>query len=141
MLSKTELLPARDRLRESDRHLAHVKGSLRHIKRVEDKQIVNDLLGAIEAQRKAVEQMLQVLDTVARSDFRPTHVQGKNGLATRRNGQREEERSRRLQAEPGEPTQFYFDVPTARAAQTSGRGLPDDKCRTGIDRSSNQGFR
>src|SRR5580693_9932719 len=69
MLSKTELLPAKDRLKEADRHLAYVKGSIRHIKSVEDKQIVNDLVGAIEAQRKAVEQMLEVLDIVARHDF------------------------------------------------------------------------
>src|SRR4029077_9378887 len=69
MLSKTELLPARDRLKEADCHLAYVKGNLKQIKSVEDKRIVNDLVGAIEAQRKAVEQMLQVLDTVARSDY------------------------------------------------------------------------
>ena len=69
MLSKTELWPVKDRLKDADRHLAYVKGSIRHIKSVEDKQIVNDLVGAIEAQRKAVEQMLEVLDIVARHDF------------------------------------------------------------------------
>lgn len=69
MLSKTELLPAKDRLEDAHRHLAHVRGSIRHIKSVENKQIVNDLIAAIEAQRKAVEQMLQVLDVVARHDF------------------------------------------------------------------------
>jgi hypothetical protein len=68
MLSKPELIPARDRLKEADRHLAYVKGSLKQIKSVEDKRIVNDLVGAIESQRKALEQMLQVLDTVGRSD-------------------------------------------------------------------------
>ena len=75
MLSKTELWPANDRLKEAGRHLAFVKGSLKHLKRVEDKQIVNDLVGAIEAQREAVEQMLQVLDTVARHNFHPEQVQ------------------------------------------------------------------
>jgi murein L,D-transpeptidase YcbB/YkuD len=111
MLSKTELLPAKDRLREADRHLAYVKGSLRHIKRVEDKQIVNDLVGAIDAQRKAVEQMLQVLDTVARSDFRPTQVQGLNGSTSYSNGTRVE-RPRRLQGELSDSAQFYLDVST-----------------------------
>ena len=61
MLSKTELLPAQNWLKDADRHLAYAKGSLRHIKCVEEKQIVNDLVGAIDAQRKAVEQMLEVL--------------------------------------------------------------------------------
>lgn len=55
MLSKTELWPANDRLKDADRHLAYVKGSIRHIKTVENKQIVNDLVGAIEAQRKAID--------------------------------------------------------------------------------------
>src|SRR5262249_37066504 len=75
MLSKTELIPAQDRLKEADRHLAYVKGSLKQIKSVEDKRIVNDLVGAIEAQRKAVEQMLQVLDTVARSGYGAPRVE------------------------------------------------------------------
>jgi len=75
MLSKTELIPARDRLKEADRHLAYVKGSLKQIKSVEEKRIVNDLVGAIEAQRKAVEQMLQVLDTVARSGYGIPYVE------------------------------------------------------------------
>jgi hypothetical protein len=75
MLSKTELIPARDRLKEAGRHLAYVKGSLKQIKSVEDKRIVNDLVGAIEAQGKAVEQMLQVLDTVARSGYSAPRVE------------------------------------------------------------------
>lgn len=113
MLSKTELLPAKDRLKEADRHLAYVKGSLRHIKRVEDKQIVNDLVGAIEAQRKAVEQMLQVLDTVARCDFRATQViQKANGSASH-SSSTTEEKSRRLQL--SDPAQFYLDVSTDQA--------------------------
>jgi hypothetical protein len=66
ILSKTELIPARDRLKEADRHLAYVKGGVKQLKSVEDKRIVNDLVGAIEAQRKAVEQMLQILDLVTR---------------------------------------------------------------------------
>jgi len=69
ILSKTELIPARDRLKEADRHLAYVKGGVKQLKSVEDKRIVNDLVGAIEAQRKAVEQMLQILDLVTRCDY------------------------------------------------------------------------
>jgi predicted ABC-class ATPase len=69
MLSKTELLPVRDRLTEADRHLAYVKGGIRHIKCVEDKRIVNELVGAIESQRKAMETMLEVLSAVAKHDY------------------------------------------------------------------------
>jgi hypothetical protein len=111
MLSKTELLPARDRLREADRHLAYVKESLRHIKRVEDKQIVNDLVGAIEAQRKAVEQMLQVLGTVARWDFQRAQTQGVLEVAPQANGAKQE-RPTPLQRELGDSAQFYLDVST-----------------------------
>ena len=98
MLSKTELWPADDRLKDAGRHLAFVKGSLKHLKRVEDKQIVNDLVGAIEAQREAVEQMLQVLDTVARHNYRSEQAQGIHRLEPRiRNGK--EARNRRTQEE------------------------------------------
>jgi hypothetical protein len=98
MLSKTELWPANDRLKEAGRHLAFVKGSLKHLKRVEDKQIVNDLVGAIEAQREAVEQMLQVLDTVARHNFHPEQVREIHRIEPRiRNGK--EARNRRTHEE------------------------------------------
>lgn len=113
-LSKTELLPARDRLREADRHLAYVKENLRHIKRVEDKQIVNDLVGAIEAQRKAVEQMLQVLGTVARCDFQRAPTQGVSEVAPQANGTKQE-RPTQLQGELGDTAQFYLDVSTDQA--------------------------
>jgi paraquat-inducible protein B len=114
MLSKTELLPARDRLHEADRHLAYVKESLRHIKRVEDKQIVNDLVGAIEAQQKAVEQMLQVLGTVARCDFQRAQAQEVPEVAPQTNGTKQE-RPTRLQPELGDSAQFYLDVSTDQA--------------------------
>jgi hypothetical protein len=111
MLSKTELLPAKDRLKEADRHLAYVKGSIRHIKSVEDKQIVNDLVGAIEAQRKAVEQMLEVLDVVARHDFcniRLQELQGPDGRMT----DRKETRKRRVRGDFADPAQSVFHEST-----------------------------
>jgi hypothetical protein len=94
MLSKTELLPARDRLKEADCHLAYVKGSLKQIKSVEDKRIVNDLVGAIEAQRKAVEQMLQVLDTVARCDYGVPRLQDSDRQSPYLRAMRERKNSR-----------------------------------------------
>ena len=118
MLSKTELLPAKDRLKEADRHLAYVKGSIRHIKSVEDKQIVNDLVGAIEAQRKAVEQMLEVLDVVARHDFcniRLQELQGPNGKMI----DRKETRKRRLRGEFPDPAQSVFPDSTEEELVTS----------------------
>jgi hypothetical protein len=145
MLSKTELLPARDRLKEADRHLAYVKAGLKHIKRVEDKQIVNDLVGAIEDQGKAVEQMLQVLDTVARCDFYRTQVQGSNGTAPQANGAAlqingvasqangtKQERPTRLRPELDDSAQFYLDVSTDQTPLGpdkvgGGRGLPNGK--------------
>jgi hypothetical protein len=109
MLSKTELIPARDRLKEADRHLAYVKGSLKQIKSVQDKRIVNDLVGAIEAQRKALEQMLQVLDTVARSDYGAPRAQEPERpslyLATMR-----ESKHRRLRRNVPDSAQGYLDV-------------------------------
>src|ERR1700704_6232395 len=107
MLSKTELIPARDRLKEADRHLAYVKGNLKQIKSVEDKQIVNDLVGAIEAQRKAVEQMLQVLDVVARHDFCSVRLQELEGPETKM-VDRKEARKRRLRSELSDPAQGVF---------------------------------
>jgi hypothetical protein len=107
MLSKTELWPAKDRLKDADRHLAYVKGSIRHIKSVEDKQIVNDLVGAIEAQRKAVEQMLQVLDVVARHDFCSVRLQELEGPETKV-VDRKETRKRRLRGELLDPAQVVF---------------------------------
>ena len=110
MLSKTELWPADDRLRDAGRHLAFVKGSLKHLKRVEDKQIVNDLVGAIEAQREAVEQMLQVLDTVARHNFHPEQVQEIHRLEPRiRNGK--EASNRRVHEEFNVPVQGHVTGP------------------------------
>jgi hypothetical protein len=109
MLSKTELWPAKDRLKDADRHLAYVKGSIRHIKSVEDKQIVNDLVGAIEAQRKAVEQMLQVLDVVARHDFcnaRPQEPQEPDAKFV----DRKEIRKRRVRGDFPDPAQAVFPV-------------------------------
>jgi hypothetical protein len=109
MLSKTELLPAKDRLKDADRHLAYVKGSIRHIKSVENKQIVNDLVGAIEAQRKAVEQMLQVLDIVARHDFcsvRSLELQGPDDQMV----DRKEMRKRRVRGSYPDPAQSVFPV-------------------------------
>jgi hypothetical protein len=114
MLSKTELLPAKDRLKDADRHLAYVKGSLRHIKSVENKQIVNDLVGAIEAQRKAVEQMLQVLDVVARHDFCSVRLQEPQ-RADDQMVDRKEIRKRRLRGDFSDPSQSVFPVSTEQA--------------------------
>lgn len=111
MLSKTELWPAKDRLKDADRHLAYVKGSIRHIKSVENKQIVNDLVGAIEAQRKAVEQMLQVLDVVARHDFcnvRLQELEGSDGKIL----DRKEARRRRVRGNIPDPAQGIFSSST-----------------------------
>jgi hypothetical protein len=107
MLSKTELWPAKDRLKDADRHLAYVKGSIRHIKSVEDKQIVNDLVGAIEAQRKAVEQMLQVLDVVARHDFCSVRLQELQGPEAK-TVDRKEARKRRVRGDSPDPAQAVF---------------------------------
>jgi len=144
-LSKTELLPARDRLKEADRHLAYVKAGLKHIKRVEEKQIVNDLVGAIEGQRKAVEQMLQVLDAVARCDFHRTQIQEANGTAPQANraapqtteavsqaNGTKQERPTRLRHELDDSAQFYLDVSTDQTPLGpervgGGRGLPNGK--------------
>ena len=109
MLSKTELIPARDRLKEADRHLAYVKDGLKQIKSVEDKRIVNDLVGAIEAQRKALEQMLQVLDTVARCD----HGASRPQESERRDpnlGLLRQTKNRRLRRDLADSSQGYFDV-------------------------------
>jgi hypothetical protein len=114
MLSKTELLPAKDRLKDADRHLAYVKGSIRHIKSVENKQIVNDLVGAIEAQRKAVEQMLQVLDVVARHDFCSVRLQEPQG-AEDQMVDRKEIRKRRVRGDFSDPSQSVFPVSTEQA--------------------------
>jgi hypothetical protein len=110
MLSKTELWPAKDRLKDADRHLAYVKGSIRHIKSVENKQIVNDLVGAIEAQRKAVEQMLQVLDVVARHDFCNVRVQESQG-PDEKMVDRKEIRKRRVRGDYPDSAQGVFPVP------------------------------
>jgi hypothetical protein len=122
MLSKTELLPARDRLKEADCHLAYVKGSLKQIKSVEDKRIVNDLVGAIEAQRKAVEQMLQVLDTVARCDYGVPPVQDADRQSPYLRAMRERKNSR-LRRNAGGSAQGYLETsleemlgPAAQAA-------------------------
>jgi hypothetical protein len=109
MLSKTELIPARDRLKEADRHLAYVKGRLKQIKSIEQKSIVNDLVGAIESQRKALEQMLQVLDMVARCDYGASRVREPerptpNLRATRQN------RNRRLRHNVSDSAQGYLGV-------------------------------
>lgn len=109
MLSKTELLPVQDRLKEANQHLAYVKGSLRHIKGVEEKQIVNDLVGAIDAQRKAVEQMLEVLDAVARHDFLSGRIQELQGTDPRF-VDRKELRKRMVRGEVGDPAQTVFRV-------------------------------
>jgi hypothetical protein len=111
MLSKTELWPAKDRLKDADRHLAYVKGSIRHIKSVEDKQIVNDLVGAIEAQRKAVEQMLEVLDIVARHDFCSLRLQELQAPDSRM-ADRKELRKRLVLGEFPDPAQNVIAVPT-----------------------------
>jgi hypothetical protein len=109
MLSKTELLPVKDRLKDAGRHLAYVKGSLPHIKCVEDKQIVNDLVEAIDAQRKAIEQMLEVLDVVARHDFLNGRIQELHG-SDRRLSDRKELRKRMVRGEAAEPAQAVFRV-------------------------------
>jgi hypothetical protein len=111
MLSKTELWPVKDRLKDADRHLAYVKGSIRHIKSVEDKQIVNDLVGAIEAQRKAVEQMLEVLDIVARHDFCSLRLQELQ-TPDSRTVDRRELRKRLVLGEFPDPAQNVIAVPT-----------------------------
>jgi hypothetical protein len=110
MLSKTELIPARDRLKEADRHLAYVKGSLKKIKGVEEKRVVNDLVGAIEAQRKAVEQMLQVLDTVARCDHRIARAKEPDSPGTNLRLPRDR-KNRGLRRDFTGLAQSYFDVP------------------------------
>jgi hypothetical protein len=110
MLSKTELWPAKDRLKDADRHLAYVNGSIRHIKSMENKQIVNDLVGAIEAQRKAVEQMLQVLDVVARHDFCNVRVQESQG-PDEKMVDRKEIRKRRVRGDYPDSAQGVFPVP------------------------------
>jgi hypothetical protein len=111
MLSKTELWPAKDRLKDADRHLAYVKGSIRHIKGVEDKQIVNDLVGAIEAQRKALEQMLQVLDVVARHDFCSARLQELQGPDSKM-VDRKELRKRLVRGDFPDPVQNVIAVST-----------------------------
>jgi hypothetical protein len=108
MLSKPELIPARDRLKEADRHLAYVKGSLKQIKSIEDKRIVNDLVGAIESQRKALEQMLQVLDTVGRSDYRVSREQESERPSLL--DMMRENRNRRLRRRVHDSAQGYLDV-------------------------------
>jgi hypothetical protein len=114
MLSKTELWPVKDRLKDADRHLAYVKGSIRNIKSVEDKQIVNDLVGAIEAQRKAVEQMLEVLDIVARHDFCSRRLQELQAPDARMVDRRELRRRLVLGNFP-DPVQNVIAVPTEQA--------------------------
>jgi hypothetical protein len=114
MLSKTELWPVKDRLKDADRHLAYVKGSIRHIKSVEDKQIVNDLVGAIEAQRKAVEQMLEVLDIVARHDFCSLRLQELQATDSRM-VDRKELRRRLVLGDFPDPAQNVITVPTEQA--------------------------
>jgi hypothetical protein len=114
MLSKTELWPVKDRLKDADRHLAYVKGSIRHIKSVEDKQIVNDLVGAIEAHRKAVEQMLEVLDMVARHDFCSLRLQELQAPDARMVDRRELRRRLVLGDFP-DPVQNVIAVPTEQA--------------------------
>jgi hypothetical protein len=109
MLSKTELIPTQDRLKEADRHLAYVKGSLKQIKSVEDKRIVNGLVGAIEAQRKALEQMLQVLDAVARCDYGPPRVQQPERPGLYLHTMRES-KYRRLRRNVSDSAQGYLDV-------------------------------
>jgi|ERR1700758_2630490 hypothetical protein len=109
MLSKTELLPVKDWLKDADRHLAYVKGSLRHIKCVEEKQIVNDLVGAIDAHRKAVEQMLEVLDAVARHDFLSGRIQEIEGSDPRL-VDRKELRKRLVLGEVRDPSPAVFRV-------------------------------
>ncbi|MBV8225232.1 MAG: hypothetical protein JO232_08595 [Verrucomicrobia bacterium] len=112
MLSKTELLPVKDRLSEADRHLAYVKGSIRHIKCVEDKRIVNELVGAIEAQRKAMETMLEVLDAVAKHKFLDGRFQ-EIQRTEHKNVDRKEIRRRILRGELFDSTEEVFRVPAA----------------------------
>ena len=118
MLSKTELIPAQDRLKEADRHLAYVKGSLKQIKSVEDKRIVNDLVGAIEAQRKAVEQMLQVLDTVARSGYGALRVEEPE-RPTSYLGMVTQNRNRRLRDNVQESAGGYLDTAVEERLETA----------------------
>jgi hypothetical protein len=125
MLSKTELLPANNRLRDADRHLAYVKGSIRHIKSVENKQIVNDLVGAIEAQRKAIDQMLQVLDVVARHDFFKVRSQELEGADVRVTG-RKEVRKRRLRGEFRDPAQGVLSVASGEGLVSNGQLIVQD---------------
>ena len=112
MLSKTELLPVKDRLSEADRHLAYVKGSIRHIKCVEDKRIVNELVGAIEAQRKAMETMLEVLDAVAKHKFLDGRFQ-EIQRTEHKNVDRKEIRRRILRGELFDSSEEVFRVPAA----------------------------
>jgi hypothetical protein len=112
MLSKTELLPVKDRLSEADRHLAYVKGSIRHIKCVEDKRIVNELVGAIEAQRKAMETMLEVLDAVAKHKFLDGRFQEVQ-RTEHKNVDRKEIRRRILRGELFDSAEEVFRVPAA----------------------------
>jgi hypothetical protein len=75
---------------------------------VENKQIVNDLVGAIEAQRKAIDQMLQVLDVVARHDFFKIRSQESGSAA--KVIDRKELRKRRLRGEFRDPAQGILSV-------------------------------
>ena len=122
MLSKTELIPAQDRLKEADRHLAYVKGNLKQIKNVEDKRIVNDLVGAIEAQRKAVEQMLQVLDIVARHDYCAPRAQESERPNPYFRTMREN-KNRRLRREVSDAAQGYLDVPVEESLEPAEHAL------------------
>ena len=125
MLSKTELWPANNRLKDADRHLAYVKGSIRHIKSVENKQIVNDLVGAIEAQRKAIDQMLQVLDVVARHDFfkiRSRESQGPDAKVV----DRKEIRKRRLRGEFRDLAQGVLSVASEEGLLPSEQSVVQD---------------
>jgi hypothetical protein len=122
MLSKTELIPARDRLKEADRHLAYVKGSLKQIKSVEDKRIVNDLVGAIEAQRKAMEQMLQVLDTVARSGYGVPRAEEPE-RPTLYLRMMTESRNRRLRRNVPDPAQGYLEAPVEERLETAAQSV------------------
>jgi hypothetical protein len=125
MLSKTELWPANNRLKDADRHLAYVKGSIRHIKSVENKQIVNDLVGAIEAQRKAIDQMLQVLDVVARHDFfkiRSPESQGPDAKVV----DRKEIRKRRLRGEFRDLAQGVLSVASEEGLLPSEQSVVQD---------------
>jgi hypothetical protein len=109
MLSQTELLPVRERLTEADRHLAYVRGSIRHIKCVEDKRIVNELVGAVEAQRKAMETMLEVLDAVAKHESLNSMFQ-EIQRTEHKNVDRKEIKRRILRGELFDSTQEVFPV-------------------------------